>query len=130
MSQIGVFFISLFISEEWNDRCAVGHDGDGVVVFSLVFQDFLRQLPGFFYGSHGGLVGLFDGFEVFGFGYQDDVVFVGHAEEIEGYEEGDGDSRYLGQLMRLMQFYPNNIRYTIEWTGFGFISFQNIARKN
>lgn len=69
----------------------MGHDGDGVVVFAFVFQDFLCQLPGFFHGGHRGLVGLFDGLEVFRFGDQDDVVAVGHAEEVEGHEEGDGE---------------------------------------
>lgn len=88
---ISMDFEKISVFQVGNDGSAVGHDGDGVVVFSLVFQDFLRQLPGFFYGSHGGLVGLFDGFEVFGLGDQDDVVFVGHAEEVEGYEEGDGE---------------------------------------
>ena len=67
-------FGKISVFQVGNDGGAVGHDGDGVVVFSLVFQDFLRQLPGFFYGSHGGLVGLFDGFEVFGLGDQDDVI--------------------------------------------------------
>lgn len=74
-----------------NDGGRVGHDVDGVVRLAFFGKLGLGELPCFFCGSHRDLAGLLDGFEIFFSGDQVNRIAVGHAEEVECDEEGDGE---------------------------------------
>lgn len=80
----------LFPDQIRNDRSRVGHDVDGVVRLAFAGELGFGELPCFFYGSRRELAGLFDGFKIFFSRHEVDRVTVGHAEEVERYEEGDG----------------------------------------
>jgi len=70
----------------------MGHDIDGVIfIFALFFQFLLSQVPSFLDGGDRNLSGAADVVEVARQRDQDDRVFMGQAEEVEGDEEGDGE---------------------------------------
>ena len=76
----------------------MGHDVDRIVFLALFLQLLLGQIPRFFDGGCRDLAGSADVLEVSRQGDQDDRVFMGQAEEVEGDEEGDGEVSPKGRF--------------------------------
>lgn len=76
----------------------MGHDVDRIVFLALFLQLLLGQIPRFFDRGCRDLAGSADVFEVSRQGDQDDRVFMGQAEEVEGDEEGDGEVSPKGRF--------------------------------
>lgn len=71
----------------------MGDDIDGVVCLAFAFELLLGELPGFFDGGDGDLVGLFaEDVEVFRTGDDVDGVGEGGVQIFKGDEEGDGEA--------------------------------------
>ena len=72
----------------------MGDDIDGVVCLAFAFELLLGELPGFFDGGDGDLVGLFaEDVEVFRTGDDVDGVGEGGVQIFKGDEEGVKQSR-------------------------------------
>ena len=86
----------------------MGHDVDGVIfIFALFFQFLLCQVPSFLDCFDRNLAGAADVIEVARQCDQDDRVFMGQAEEVEGDEEGDGEANYAYYAFHKLHILPS-----------------------